>query len=49
MGLVEKERVVPSLYDVVGEGGMGDVVEALRYQQKGAGGSNKVIAKVQDP
>jgi hypothetical protein len=41
--------VVPNLYDVVGKGGLADVVEALRYQQRGAGGSNKVVVKVQDP
>lgn len=49
MGLVEKGRVLPNPYDVVGEGGFRDVIEALKYQQKGAGGSNKVLAKVQDP
>ncbi len=49
VGLVEKERVVPNPYDIVGEGGFESVIEALKYQQKGAGGSNKVLAKIQDP
>lgn len=49
VGLVEKELVVPNPYDVVGEGGFEDVIEAFRYQQKGAGGSDKVVVKIQDP
>jgi hypothetical protein len=49
IGLVEKEFIVPNPYDIVGKGGFEDVIEAYKYQQKGAGGSNKVIVKVQDP
>ncbi|KAF7506630.1 hypothetical protein GJ744_011562 [Endocarpon pusillum] len=49
VGLVEKERVLPNPYDIVGVGGLESVIEALKYQQKGAGGSNKVLAKIQDP
>ncbi|ERF72293.1 hypothetical protein EPUS_02180 [Endocarpon pusillum Z07020] len=49
VGLVEKERVLPNPYDIVGNGGLESVIEALKYQQKGAGGSNKVLAKIQDP
>jgi hypothetical protein len=44
--LVEDGKIVPNDYDVVGEGGMESVLEAIAYQQKGAGGSNKVIVKV---
>jgi hypothetical protein len=46
--LVEDGKIVPNEYDVVGEGGMDSVLEAITYQQKGAGGSNKVIVKIQD-
>jgi hypothetical protein len=49
VGLVENERVLPNPYDIVGLGGFQDAIEALKYQQKGAGGSNKVLAKLQDP
>lgn len=49
VALVEKEKIRPNPYDIVGGGGFHAVIEALKYQQKGAGGSNKVLAKVQDP
>ena len=48
VGLIEQDKVAPSAYDVVGEGGFEDVVEAYKYQQKGAGGANKVVVKIQD-
>ena len=41
--------MLPNPYDIVGEAGLESVIEALKYQQKGAGGSNKVLAKIQDP
>jgi hypothetical protein len=44
----EKGKLVPSPYDMVGKGGFEDVIDALGYQQKGAGGANKVIVQVQD-
>jgi len=46
--LVEDGKIKPNDYDLVGEGGMEAILEAISYQQKGAGGSNKVIVKVQD-
>lgn len=48
VALVEKGLVVPNLYDVVGSVGFESAIEALEYQKKGAGGSNKVLAKLQD-
>ena len=49
VGLVEKGMVVPNPYDIVGKGGFEDAIEALKYQQSGAGGSNKVLVKIQNP
>ena len=49
VALIEKGEVAPSPYDIVGEGGFESAIEALKYQQKGAGGSNKVIVKIADP
>jgi hypothetical protein len=46
--LIEDGKIVPNEYDIVGEGGWESVLEAIAYQQKGAGGSNKVIVKIQD-
>ena len=48
VGLIEQDKMAPSAYDIVGEGGFEDVLEAYKYQQKGAGGSNKVVVKIQD-
>ena len=48
VGLIEHDKMSPSEYDIVGGGGFEDAVEALKYQQKGAGGSNKVLVKIQD-
>ncbi|KAK2758618.1 hypothetical protein FQN54_003308 [Arachnomyces sp. PD_36] len=45
--MFEKEILHPSPYDEVGKGGFEDVLDALRYQKKGAGGANKVVVQVQ--
>ncbi|KKZ66684.1 hypothetical protein EMCG_07641 [[Emmonsia] crescens] len=41
-------QLFPPPYDLVGQGGFEDALEAHQYQQKGAGGSNKVVVKIQD-
>ena len=48
VSLFEKGKLVPSPYDLVGKGGFEDVIDALGYQQKGAGGANKIVVQVQD-
>ena len=48
VGLIEQDKVAPSAYDVVGQGGFEDAIEAYKYQKKGAGGANKVLVKIQD-
>lgn len=48
VALFEKGKLKPSPYDLIGEGGFEDAVEALLYQAKGAGGSNKVVVKLQE-
>jgi len=48
VALFEKGKLMPSPYDLIGEGGFADAIEALSYQAKGAGGSNKVVVKIQD-
>ena len=48
VGLVEQDKVAASPYDVVGGTGVEAGVEAYKYQQKGAGGANKVLVKVQE-
>ena len=48
VGLIEQDKMAPAAYDVVGQGGLEDAIEAYKYQQKGAGGSNKVLVKIQD-
>lgn len=48
VGLVEHDKIAPAAYDVVGAGGFDDAIEAYKYQQKGAGGANKVLVKIQD-
>lgn len=40
-------KILPIPYDEIGKGGFEDVIEALRYQKNGAGGSNKVIVQIQ--
>jgi NADPH:quinone reductase-like Zn-dependent oxidoreductase len=46
--LVEGGQVVPAEYEVIGDGGFEDAVKAYRHQAKGAGGSKKVVVKIQD-
>lgn len=48
VGLIEQGKMQPANYDIVGQGGFDDAVEAYKYQQKGAGGANKVLVKIQD-
>ncbi|WEW58441.1 hypothetical protein PRK78_003909 [Emydomyces testavorans] len=48
VALFEKEKLQPSPYDLIGEGGFESVLQALDYQSKGAGGANKVVVKIQD-
>ncbi|KAK2793736.1 hypothetical protein FQN52_000688 [Onygenales sp. PD_12] len=42
------KRFGPGPYDLIGQGGFEDALEALSYQQKGAGRGNKVVVKIQD-
>jgi len=46
--LVEAGKLKPSDYELIGPGGFGDAVKAYHYQQSGAGGSRKVVVKIQD-
>jgi NADPH:quinone reductase-like Zn-dependent oxidoreductase len=48
VGLIEQDKIAPSPYDIVGQGGFEDAIEAYKYQQRGAGGANKVLVKIQD-
>lgn len=47
--LIEEGKVLPSAYEVVGEGGFESAIEAYKYQQSGKAGNKKVIVKIQDP
>lgn len=49
VGLIETGQLKPAEYEAVGEGGLEGLIAAYRYQASGAGGSRKVIAKIQDP
>ena len=46
--LVEAGKVVSPEYEVIGQGGFDDSVKAYQHQVKGAGGSKKVVVKIQD-
>jgi NADPH:quinone reductase-like Zn-dependent oxidoreductase len=46
--LVEEGKVVTPEYEVIGDGGFEDAVKAYYHQVKGAGGSKKVVVKIQD-
>lgn len=46
--LVEDGLVVTPEYEMIGEGGFDDAVKAYQHQVKGAGGSKKVVVKIQD-
>lgn len=48
VALVEEGKVVPSKYDVVGGVGFESAIEALKYQKSGAGGSSKVLCRLQE-
>ncbi|KAK2810209.1 hypothetical protein FQN50_003179 [Emmonsiellopsis sp. PD_5] len=45
---IDHKRFGPGPYDLIGQGGFEDALEALSYQQKGAGRGNKVVVKIQD-
>ncbi|KAJ9612425.1 hypothetical protein H2200_004022 [Cladophialophora chaetospira] len=47
-GLVESGKLVPSEYEVIGDGGFDAAVKAYHHQLSGAGGSKKVVVKIQD-
>ncbi|KAF2418902.1 GroES-like protein [Tothia fuscella] len=46
--LMENGKVVPAEYEVIGETGFESALEAFAYQQKGSGGSKKVLVKLQE-
>jgi NADPH:quinone reductase-like Zn-dependent oxidoreductase len=46
-GLVEKGKLLPQDYEVVGEG-FEDAIKAYHYQLAGKGGSKKIVVKIQD-
>jgi len=47
-GLIESGKLMPAEYEVIGEGGFEDAVKAYHHQRSGAGGSRKVVVKIQD-
>ena len=47
-GLIEAGKLVPAEYEVVGNGGFEDAAKAFQHQVSGAGGSKKVVVKIQD-
>lgn len=47
--LIETGKLKPSEYEVIGQGGFEDAVKAYHHQVSGAGGSRKVLVKIQDP
>ncbi len=47
-GLIEADRLLPATYEVIGNGGFDDAIKAYRHQLSGAGGSRKVVVKIQD-
>ncbi len=48
LGLIESGKLVPAEYEVIGNGGLDDAVKAFHHQLSGAGGSRKVVVKIQD-
>ena len=46
--LIEAGKLLPSEYEVIGDGGYDDAVKAFKHQTSGAGGSRKVVVKIQD-
>lgn len=49
VGLIEAGKLVPTEYEAIGNGGFEDAVKAFHHQRSGAGGSRKVVVKIQDP
>lgn len=49
VGLIESGKLKPGEYEVIGQGGFEDAVKAYHHQVSGAGGSRKVLVKIQDP
>jgi len=47
-GLIEAGKLLPTEYEVIGQGGFEDAVKAYDHQRSGAGGSHKVVVKIQD-
>jgi len=48
VGLIELGKLLPQEYEVIGEGGFEDVLKAYHHQRSGAGGSRKVVVKIQN-
>lgn len=48
VALVEAGKLKPGDYEVIGKGGFDDALEAYKHQRSGAGGSRKVVVKIQD-
>jgi NADPH:quinone reductase-like Zn-dependent oxidoreductase len=46
--LIEAGKLLPAEYEVIGNGGFDDAVKAFHHQLSGAGGSRKVVVKIQD-
>ena len=46
-GLIESGKLLPAEYETVGSVGFEDVVKAYHHQLSGAGGSRKVVVKIQ--
>jgi NADPH:quinone reductase-like Zn-dependent oxidoreductase len=47
-GLIEAGKLLPAEYEVIGSGGFEDAIKAYHHQLSGAGGSRKVVVKIQD-
>ncbi|KIX10628.1 uncharacterized protein Z518_01712 [Rhinocladiella mackenziei CBS 650.93] len=48
VGLIKEGKLLPAEYEVIGEGGFEDALKAYHHQRSGAGGSRKVVVKIQD-
>ena len=46
--LLQSGKLLPAEYEVIGNGGFEDAVKAYHHQLSGAGGSRKVVVKIQD-
>lgn len=47
-GLIEQGKLLPAEYEMIGTGGVEDGIKAFHHQLSGAGGSRKVLFKVQE-